>query len=453
LLIILREKRGLSLKVTEVFEGNKKFYRTINVWTMAVKQNDTWANSYTKIMPTSKATRQTGKVIETDRLMVLHESHNINDFSEILEDLKSEKMNVCGLEISHNVAKNFRLNQDMEYLYQKWIIEQFRAEYPLYKYEVRPTSSPNFPQDIETELWSLSKPYKDRWDIMHELLRIKSGSYAWGSVLILLPVFLSLRECFFDQNALRFVAEFHKKMANQVVLGFILRNSEGESRRYSKPIKKDMLKVSGDFYHYGDYEPVKDDIISAEVILRHGEIPSIINSKEAIRLGLSPPLEMFKSFWSEEYLLSCLNGGQGDKAFEWSISTLLTLGGFKVLWIGWGRGRTKLGGADLLARYKDTITVVECTIGSVRTDKIDKLLVAVKGIRETIGLREKSTQKIAPLIFTCSEVSPATREDSEKSKVRIRGPEEIAQIYDAVIKNKPTQEIVNLVRGSEWYSM
>ena len=439
------------MKVTEVFEGNKMFYEAINVWTMAMKQNGTWVNYYTKIMPTSETAKETGRVIETDRFMVLHDSHNIDDFSKILEALKGEKMTVCGIEIKHDVVKNFRSDQDMEYVYRKWRIEQYGTEYPLYKYEVRPSQTLSSPRNIETELMALSKPYKDYWDVMRELLRIKSSSYAWGSVCILLPIFLSLRECVFDQNALRFTAQFHKKMASQIVLGFILRNSEGESRRYSKPVDKSMLKTSGDYCHYEDCEPVKDDIISAEVILHHDEIPFMIHSKEVIKLGLSPPLEIFKKFWSEDYLLSCLSGEHGDQAYEWSVSTLLTFSGYQVLWIGWGKGRIKLGGADLLALYKDTITVVECTTGAVRTDKIDKLLVAVKTIRETLGLSDKSTQKITPLIFTCSEVSPATRESSEKSGVRIRGPEEITQIYNAVMKNKPTQEIVSLVRGSEWY--
>ena len=439
------------MKITEVFDATKMFYKTINVCTIAVEHNDTWVNYYTKIMPTLRAIKETGRVIETDRLMVLHESHNIDDFGRILEALKSENMNVCGIEIKHDVARNFRPEQDVEYLYREWSIEQYRTEYPLYKYEIRPTQTPSSPRNIETELMSLSKPYKDYWDVMRELLKIKTSSYQWGSVCILLPVFLSLKKCFFDHNALRFTGKFHKKMARQIFLGFILRNSDGESRRYSRPIRKDMLKVSGDFCDYEDYEPVEDNIISAEVVLRHGEIPFIIHSKEAIRVGLSPPLEIFKRFYSEEYLLSCLSGKQRDKAFEWSISTLLTFCGFEVLWIGWGKGQIRLGGADLLALYKDTITVVECTIGTVKTDKIDKLLVAAKNIRETLGLRDKSTQKIVPLIFTCSEVSSATRESSEESGVRIRGPEEITQIYDAVIKNKPTQEIVNLVRGSEWY--
>ena len=438
------------MKVAEVFDRNKMFYETINVWTMAIKQNGAWVNYYTKIMPTSEATKETRKVIETDRFMVLHESRNIDDFSKILEALKSDKINVCGLEISHSVAKNFRPDQHMNYVYHKWALDQFRTEYTLYEYEVRPSSPPSSPRDIKAELWSLSKPYKDEGDVMQELLRIKSVSYSWGSVHILLPVFLSLRECFFDQNALKFTAEFHKKMASQVVLGFILRNSEGESRRYSRPLNQDMLKISGDFCCYEDYEPVDDDIISAEVTFHHSEIPFIAHSKEAIRLGLSPPLEIFKKFWSEEYLLSCLNGEREDKAFEWSVATLLTFCGFKVLWIGWGKGRIALGGADLLALCQDTIAVVECTIGTVRTEKIDKLLGAAKTVGETLGLREKSTQKIFPLIFTCSEVSPATRESSEKSGVRIRGPEEITQIYDAVKRNKPIQESVSLVRGSEY---
>ena len=447
----MNKKGGLGLKVTEVFEGNKMFYKTINVWTMVVKQNDTWVNYYTKIMPSFRATRETGKVIETDRLMVLYESYNINDFNRILENLKGEKMDVCGFEIKHDVARNFHPDQDVDYLYRKWSIEQYRTEYPLYKYEIRPTQTPGSPRNIETELMSLGKPYKDCREVMQELLRLKYSSHNWGSVCIILPIFLSLRKCSFNQSFLRFTVEFHKKMANHVVAGFILRDSEGEYRRYSKPLNKDMLKLSEDFYRYEDHEPVGDDIISAVVIVHHDANPFIVHSKEAIRLGLSPQLEIFKRFWSEEDLLSCLSGEHGDKAFEWSISTLLTFCGFEVLWIGWGKGRVRLGGADLLAVYKDTITVVECTIGTVKTDKIDKLLVAVRNIEETLGLREKSTQKIVPLICTCSEVSSATRESSENSGVRIRGPEEIAQIYDAVTKNKPTQEIINLVGGSEWY--
>ena len=436
------------MKVNEVFDGNKMFYNSIDLWTIVVRKDGIWINYYTKIMPTSEGAKESRRVIETDRFMVLYESCSVDDFGKIFEALKNEKINVCGLEIRHDVAKNFRSDQDMEYMHREWSIEQFRTEYPLYKYEVRPSVNPSLPRSIETDLLSLSEPYKDHWDVMQELLRIKSSSYTSGSVCILLPIFLSLRKCFFDQNALRFTAEFHKKMISQIVLGFILRNSEGELRRYSRPLNKDRLKVSGNFCHYEDHEPVDDDIISAEVIFHHSEIPFIVHSKEAIRPGLSAPLEIFKKFWPEEYLLSCLKGEYGDKAFEWSVSTLLTLCGFKVLWIGWGKGRIALGGADLLALYRDTITIVECTTGTVRTEKIDKLLGVVQTVHETLGLREKSTQKIFPLIFTCSEVSSATRESSKKSGVTIRGPEEIMRIYDAIKKNKPTQEIVSLVRGN-----
>ena len=439
------------MKVTEVFEGNKMFYKTIDVWTVAIKQNNTWVNYYTKIMPTSETTGETGRVVETDRIKVLHESQDIGDFSRILEALKGEKMNICGFEIEHNVARNFNPDQNVEYLYREWNVERYGTEYPFYKYEIRTSSTPSSPRNIEQELMSLGKPYKNQWDVMEGLLRIKSGSYNWGSVLIMLPIFLSLRECSFDQNTLRLTADFHNKMIGRIVFGLILRNSKGESKRYSKPIEKSMLKASGNFCHCEDFEPVNDDIISADVILHHMDIPSIVHSKEVIRLGLSRPLAIFKKFWSEDYLLNCLRGENGDQAFEWSVSTLLTFSGYPVLWIGWGKGRIKLGGADQLALYKDSITVVECTTGAVGTEKIDRLLGAVKTIQETLGLSEKSTQKITPLIFTCSEVSPATRESGEKSGVRIRGPEEIAQIYDAVIKNKPTQEIVNLIRGNGWY--
>lgn len=336
----------------------------------------------------------------------------------------------------------------MNHVYHKWRFEQFRTEYPLYEYDVSPASTPNLPRDIEAELLSLSKPYIGLRDVMQELLRIDFSNYTWGSVRILLPVFLSLRECFFEENALKLAAKFHKKMASQIVIGFILRNSGGESKRYSRPLSKDKLKVSGDFCYYEDFEPVDSDIISAEVIFHHSEIPTISHNKEAIRFGLSPTLEIFKNFWSEEYLLSCLKGEHADQAFEWSVATLLTFCGFTVLWIGWRKGRIALGGADILVFYEDTITVVECTIGSIGTEKIDKLLSATRAIQETLGLKEKSPQKIFSLIFTCSEVSPATRKSSQNSGVRIRGPEEIAQIYDAVRKNKPPQESISLVRNS-----
>lgn len=438
------------MKVAEVFDAAKMFYETIDVWTLTMKQNYTWVNYCTKIMPSFKATGETGRVIETDRIKVLHESHDIGDFSRILEGLKGEKMNVCGFEIKHNVAGNFNPDQNMEYLYREWIKEQYRTEYPLYKYEVRPTQTPSSPRNIETELMSQGKPYKDCRDVMQELLRIESSSYNWGSVYILLPVFLSLKKCFFNRNALRFTAEFHKGMANQIVLGFILRKSGGKSIRYSKPLKKNLLKFSGSFCHYEDHEPVDNDVISAELILRHGNIPFIIHSKEAIRLGLSSPLEMFRRFWSEDYLLSCLKGELEDRAFEWGISSLLTLCGFKVLWVGWGKGKTKLGGADMLALYKDTIIVAECTIGTVKTDKIDRLLSAVDNILETLTLKRQSTQKIIPLIFTCSEISSATIKGGKESGVKIKGPEEIAELYDAVLKNKPIEEIISLAERNQY---
>lgn len=71
-------------------------------------------------------------------------------------------------------------------------------------------------------------------------------------------------------------------------------------------------------------------------------------------------------------------------------------------------------------------------------------------IHDTLGLREKSTQKIFPLIFTFSEVSSATRKGCEESGVKIRGFDEMMEIYDAVKKNKPRNEILGLVRGSEY---
>lgn len=127
---IMNKKGGLGLKVTEIFDRNKMFYESIDVWTLAMKQNGTWVNYYTKIMPTSEGTKEARRVVETDRFMVLHESHNIGDFGRILEALKNDKMNVCGVEISLDVAKTFRSDRHMEQVYHRWRLDQFRTEYP-----------------------------------------------------------------------------------------------------------------------------------------------------------------------------------------------------------------------------------------------------------------------------------------------------------------------------------
>ena len=439
------------MKITEIFDAIKTFYDSIDVWTIAIKEDSTWINYYTKIMPTSEPFSEIRRVIETDRIMVLHESNEVDDFARILEALKSDVMNVCGVEVRFSVSSNFRLDMDMDFSYYGWTLDQFRTEYPLYRYEVRPSPTPNFPRNLNGVLWSLTKPYKDMDDIMREVLRIKSSDYNWGSVYIILPVFLSLKKCSFEQNALHFIVKFHNKMRKQIVMGFIFRDSNGEVKRYSKPVNRDKITFSGDFCYYEDSEVVEANIISADVFIHHKKIPFIAQTKEVVRLGLSSSLELFKKFWSEDHLISCLNGENGDKAFEWSLATLLTFCGFKVLWIGWGGGRVELGGADILALYEDTVTVAECTTGSIKTEKIDKLLKATRIIKETWGLEEKSAEKIFPVLFTCSDVSSATIKSSQDSGVRTIGPKEIEQIYDAVKRNKPIQEKVRLVAGKYYW--
>ena len=434
------------MKITEIFDAIKMFYDSIDVWTIAIKQDDTWVNYYTKIMPTSEPFSEIRRIIETDRIMVLHESHKVEDFSSILESLKSDAMNVCNVKIHLSTASNFRLDREMDFSYYGWILDQFRTEYPLYRYEVRPSSTPNFPRNLNGVLWSLTRPYKDMDDIMREVLTIKSSDYNWGSVYIILPVFLSLK-CSFEQNVLHFIVKFHNKMMNQIVMGFILRDSNGGAKRYSKPVNKDKITFSGDFCCYEGSENVEANIISADIFIHHKKIPFIAQTKEAVRYGLSPSIELLKNFWSEDYFISCLNGENGDKAFEWSLATLLTFCGFKVLWVGWGKGRVELGGADILALYEDTITVAECTTGSIKPEKIDKLLKATRIVEETLGLEEKSAEKVFPVLFTCSDVSSATIKSSQDSGVRIIGPREIEQIYEAVKRNKPIREKVRLVAG------
>lgn len=89
-------------------------------------------------------------------------------------------------------------------------------------------------------------------DVMEDLLKIKLGNYFAGSVAIHLPLYLVIRNSFFEENVLRFSAEFHQEMKNDVNLGIIPKTPKGESKRYSRPINEEKLKISDGSYYYED---------------------------------------------------------------------------------------------------------------------------------------------------------------------------------------------------------
>lgn len=448
------------MKIFEVFNANKMFYKTIQVWTAVVKQNGAWHNYYMKIMPSYAEAQESKPVIKTSSFMVLHESFKSNDFDNILNCLKSGKIEVCDIEVHLNlrmVERNgvYYLNLDREmrrFLSQRaW--EMFEEKYPLYRFELDPSSSISLPPNRDLELWTLDEPYTDIRDVLQELLKIKWDSIHSGVVNILLPTYLALRACYFEEKALRFTADFHNKMKNNVDLGIILRTSKGDLRRYSRPINETKLTLRDGFYYYDDFEPIDDDIVSGRVFLRHKKFPLIsVESGEIIRLKPSSQFKIFEKFWTEKQLERCLQGRfREDQGFEWGISVLLTLCGFKVHWIGWLRGEVALGGVDLFFFHNDTLIVGECTVGTVGNDEIDKLLQAVREISETLGLKETTTLKIVPVIFTCVKISNETKESAYKSGVRIKDLEDVMKIFNSLRMNKPKEEIINLLRETVYF--
>jgi len=438
------------MKIIEVFNANKGFYRTLQVWAAVVKQDGAWNNYYMKIMPSYTEVQESKPVTKTNSFMVLHEYFDIDDFQRLFDNLRNGKINVCGFEINFSSTEEISLDRRMDRIRSKWALDQFIKErYPFFRCEIRPSSSPSVHPDVELELKSMEEPYSDIRDVMEDLLRIKFGYYNAGSVAIHLPSYLMIRNSFFEENVLRFSAEFHQKMKDDLDLGIILRDLKGEPQRYSRPINEEKLKLSDGFYYYEDIELVNEDIISAEIFLRNKK-SSLINdeSGEIIRFKPSSQFEVFKQFWTENELERCLQGRfKEDQGFEWGISILLTLCGFNVHWIGWLRGQVALGGVDLFSFHNDILIVGECTVGTVGNDEIDKLLQAVGEIHETLGLKEKTTTlKIVPVIFTCvKKISNETKESANKSGIRIKDLGDIMEIFNALRMNKPKEAIINLL--------
>ena len=50
--------------------------------------------------------------------------------------------------VSNEKSSNFRLDRNLDFSHYGWIMDQFRTEYPLYRYEVRPSSTPSFPRSM-----------------------------------------------------------------------------------------------------------------------------------------------------------------------------------------------------------------------------------------------------------------------------------------------------------------
>jgi len=436
--------------MSEVFNANKEFYKSIHLWTAVMKKESEWHNYFMKVMPMHGEKEEPQRLLETERFLVLHECFDLSGFPSIIESLRSGKLKLCDVEVHVNFPENVNLDPEMYYRYSRWMWGLYHERFPFFGEEIRPSSSVNLPRDLKVELMSLDIPYSDERDVLREFMGVKSGSINSGAVSVVLPVYLAIRECFFEENTLRYGVEFHKGMKKHIDFGIIIRDSKGVSKRYSKGIRKKNLKISGDFCFYDDYEPVEANVVSAQLALRYKKTPFISDIVEEI-LRPTLPLKAFENFWSEDRFARCLRGELGDKRFEWSVVTLLTLCGLKVIWTGWTKGQVALGGTDFLAYHKDTWIVGECTIGAVKGEKIDRLLESTSRIRKSLGLVELSTKgNIAPVIFTCSKVSEGTRKSATDSGVKVKGLDDIMRILDDMKRNKPPQEIVNFIREREW---
>ena len=445
------------IEISEVFESLKLIFKGIDLRVVCFKEDYQFKNvlivlrlSYqdpTSIKRHHKNLFKRFGPIETNNLKVISESYSIDHFFNLTRQLCDQKIGIAGREIL--LGKSIRVFEMKEY-----IQDYVRNLKEMDKYAgscieiTEGNRSPVFDnEDIQRQVGILG--YRDVYSTINGILETNFSSTSAFDFLIYIPIYAKIENIAYKGKNITGRGRCHKNLGDLSLRLLVSKRDPHKGEMVEKNISGKIIfgRTSHNFRLWratinpGDLLP--EYLI--ELKLLHPKIGELCGYKTRLKEMMgeaerSPLFSILKQFCFEEDLKKSLLEPQklkkSQNIFERSISWLLTLLGFSVIWLEEYEKlrepstKVEYSSIDILAFHMErgVLALVNCTIGVPKDNELDRILEAKRIIQERYG--ENMKLKMVPVIFSAAKRIDTIKNRSVKMDVRVFDGNEIEAIFE-----------------------
>ena len=336
-------------------------------------------------------------------------------------------------------------------------------------------------EELTKSLWDLGfiteSGGKEAYEVIREFLEIRYYQPGTGfSLLINAPLYAYLRrglDIERENNQCGFMVEFHKNLANNLEVSFVMHDERHEPRLKSKqgPLEvsvEESEEMDGDLRLWSKQirvpEITTDDSIQVTLLLRslriiidhfHYRARDLLKPKEKLEPIQNPLVATLQRFCHPQHTINdYLERKEGDRPqdrFEQRVTRFLNLCGFSVVRLGGGTGddrfeilkdklesKVQRGTADILAYSEKlkSLLLVGCTLEIPSSDDIIKLKEGIIILRSE--LFKNSEIRLIPLFFA----DMPEFESKEREEVKILCKSDLQEALNDLLKGQQVEEIM-----------
>jgi len=464
--ILENEIRGIFLaqelsKCLELYEDRRDLYKIIELTIAAVRHDQSWHNLRTRILPSAKGvSSRSGKIIDLEDFVILHQKLNPNRFAKLLQDIKNNDFKIDGFKINffNDQTPPLRLQDHYrgdslrarELWNIKWPVDWYDWEFR-YKWGDQLTK---IFDEIDKKLRCYDPPYKDIEEATRDLLELPDFVFRHtdkdSRCIVLLPNLVAIEHVKLKGRTLEIKMRFHEAIDPKHILLSVIGYGR-ETYRYQENLEGGKIEKSPPYVSVSKSFKIKD-VADAQLYVfsskrnKHGYCDQrLVRNLKSI---LNPRIA-FHEFFDESSgrLLQWLEGETkkhiADR-FECAVVTLLHMCGFRTEWLDY-HGMAQRA-PDILAFCADPELVI---VGECTTEMPDRN--KCKTLKERADNLEAEFQaNICPIIFTSVPMTTSERNEFWKYDVSLVTPETLRKLHDMASRAKPLKEILYVLTGRGW---
>lgn len=434
-----------SYNLEKLSEVAKKLYSSIDVRSLIIKEEENWRNIYTMITCTRRKLVDLQKEhedviskigsIDDDRIKLIIHSLEINEISDLFEQLKEGCLKMGDLETSLFV----KLSPDDSRLHH--YSDDFSGELSEYEtYGLRLTNQKELPlyQQEIGRLLSLSG-FDDPRVVIRSWFNTKRYEQS-DNLLLIFPVYTQIINIIVNNS---YDVEFNVKIDEKffqntnIWVSMLSSRYDNSKLRERQGYKVENLSFNNqeNFYYINkscQFKGINDDDI-IKIVISNDEYGLLVEKDMYVSHQIDGKQGILKQtfdlFSGRKFLDKNLLDPKDDRFFEKSVSWLLELIGLKIIHLDkMGEiiyeGKVEKGSADIIGYNNSSryLYVIDCTISPPHPQKIDKLLNISKYIARKKDIQTK------PYIF-CAVNCPTVKADAKINGVIIIDLTDIQKIY------------------------
>jgi hypothetical protein len=442
----------------KTFRKRGEFYKSIDVRTAAINYDNSWYNVRTRVLLScEKPSNLVQKKIAVDDFTILLESISADDFPALLETINQGELEVGGIKIKFFSEKPHTLSFENWYLKSsERANERWSIDWPLdvYKWEAEqkfPSETQLVLRDVSMRLKCHDPPYEDAYTVVREFLGLQEYEFReyeggrYSKCYILLPDYLTIRNCRLEGNRLDFEIDFHPSINPSDLRLSIIAGGKTIKRRL-ETFKRNQIHKSGVFKSV-KASLILEDIVDAQLcpFLRgkENEGPSDIRYVKNLKTTINSRFMANDVFGANaEKLTDWLHGygKQGSDDFEHAVTILFHICGFSTEWLD--RGNLAEDAPDILIFCSEPQALI---VGECKTD--------VFGWKEMRKLKDRAMKLYReikmdtyPTIFTCVEskdIDEETKKKASDERITILSAQEIDEILKLALRGSGAHDVLN----------